>query len=465
PYELADGAGTRYLSVSVHGPSDSTEEFTHGLCHQFGLEDLYLHDNVIGFPEELLPEGWDVMARVGDGMHPLTWSKELATWLTSSGGLVHYIPRPGVGEPSYNGTPVQLHLQSTLEREQVGAIAIGLTDGVSSFEHEDFFFWIEARSPDLGNFDDDTPDKGVIAYTVHKLIDQGQGPVLMRDTDPATSTVEQVIPVGGTATDPLDMGIDVRVISEVLDNGGYMVEVDYDPPEIKYNVKMHIGDPHWTSPDIWIDNQRDGAGFTGYDHVGQRLLADPIDENPIEGEDNRIFARVHNEGPGVARNIRVQYRISAPYHTVGGSADFDYFGHVIISEIPADSHSDVFITWRPEIDDQHNCVVVDLMSLANDSDDSDNHAQQNFTIMESRRSSPYDPVSFTFHLTNPRGEPQLVYLRAEGVPADWHKELNPEKYLLQPKQRITGTLSLTPREGATVCADHHIFVTSWIPSG
>ena len=44
PYSLP--VGTRRLSVSVQGPSNTTPQFTHGLLHQFGLVDLYAYPNV-----------------------------------------------------------------------------------------------------------------------------------------------------------------------------------------------------------------------------------------------------------------------------------------------------------------------------------------------------------------------------------------------------------------------------------
>ncbi len=466
PYDLPGGEGTKYLSVSVHGPATTTHRFSHGLSHQFGLKDLYQYENVIEFPSDYLPSGWDNMAESFNGVHPLTWSKELASWVTASGGSIFYIQRPAAGDPPHEfGDPIHLRFQSILNRGEIGAIAIGLTEGITNFEEEKYFTWVEARNPDLDNADAGVPGKGVIVYNAHKEIPQGQGPVLIRDSNLATPSVEAIVPVGSSVESPTGLGITVRVDSELADNEGYLVDVRYDPPDIKYNVYVETGDPRWTSPDIWIDNQRDGGGFTPYDEPSQRLLEDPVDENPIEGEDNRIFSRVHNEGPGTARNVRVVFKISAPYHTAGGQGDFDLFGHVIIDEILEREYKDVFLQWRPLTNDQHNCVVVDLVNLENDTDDTDNHAQQNFTVMESSSASPFDQTEFKFHVANQYDESQLMYFRADGVPAGWNKQLVPSKYLFQAREKILSKLSLNPPGDASVCTDNEVFVTSWIPSG
>ncbi|MBE9573451.1 MAG: hypothetical protein IMF11_22705 [Proteobacteria bacterium] len=465
PYELPGGVGTKHLSVSVHGPAATTHRFSHGLSHQFGLKDLYQYENVIEFPSDYLPSGWDNMAEPFNGVHPLTWSKELASWVTASGGEIFYIPRPAVGDPPYEfGDPIHLRFQSILNRGEIGAIAVGLTEGITNFEEEKYFTWVEARSPGIANADAGVPDRGVIVYSAHKEIPQGQGPVLICDSNPSTPSVEAIVPVDSSVESPTGLGITVRVDSELGDNEGYMVDVRYDPPDIKYNVYVETGDPRWTSPDIWIDNQRDGGRFTPYDEPSQRLLEDPVDENPIEGEDNRIYARVHNEGPGTARDVRVVFQISAPYHTIGVQGDFDLFGHVIIDEIPEGEYKDVFLQWRPLTNDQHNCVIVDLTNLTNDTEAIDNHAQQNFTVMESSSASPFDQTVFKFHVANPYDESQLMYFRADGVPAGWTKQLVPSKYLFQAREKMFGELRLSPPDDAPVCTDNEVFVTSWIPS-
>jgi sugar lactone lactonase YvrE len=465
-YELPGEAGTRQLSVSVHGPATTTHALGHGLSHQLGLVDLYAYESVIELPEAYLPSGWDNMAEPMHGAHPLTWSKTLADWLTESGAEVLYIPRPAAGVHYETDEPVVLRFQSGLQRGEVGAIAIGMSDGVASLDAERFFTWVEARSPDLGDSDAVVPARGVLVYSAHADIAQGQGPVLLLDGNPAAPGVQApVVPGDPVVEGPGGLGIEVDVLSELAESGGYRVTVDYNPPVTAYNLAVRTGEPHWTSPDIWIDNQRDGGGYTQYDAAAQRLNADPVDENPVEGEDNRIFARVHNLGLGTANDVRVVFKISAPYHTVGGEGDFDLFGHVIIDEIAGGEYKDVFVRWRPESNDQHNCVTVDLRDLVFDTGPGDNHAQQNFTVMESSSASPFELAIFRFHVVNPYDTPQLIYFRADGVPAGWTAELEPASHLFGPGEKIFGELRLHPPAAAPVCTDNRIFVTSWLAIG
>ena len=46
---------------------------------------------------------------------------------------------------------------------------------------------------------------------------------------------------------------------------------------------------------------------------------------PVAKVVNRIYARIHNAGPATAFDFDVRFRVSEPYHTVGGEADFDTF--------------------------------------------------------------------------------------------------------------------------------------------
>ena len=45
-------------------------------------------------------------------------------------------------------------------------------------------------------------------------------------------------------------------------------------------------------------------------------------ENPVANVVNHIHARIHNAGPATAFDFDVRFRVSEPYHTVGGDADF-----------------------------------------------------------------------------------------------------------------------------------------------
>lgn len=462
PYEI-DGH-TWHLSTSVQGPSNTTAQFAHGLSHQFGLKDLYIHPNVDADP--VLQDNaarWDNMARPFEGAHPLVWSKQLATWVTSSGGRIFYIRRPPHGSPPRTGQPaIHLNYQSILHNGEYGAIAIGLTEGVTTFGEEQHFYWVEARKPALGS--DTVPENGVLVYYAHNLIPQGEAPVIVRDGEPLTPTREDAALSVGQSIQPGGTGITVRNESEVASDGGFMVTVDYVPPDRNYDVYIQVGNPSWTSPDIWVDNPRDG-NYEAYDAMNH-TSAGPLTESPIALDDNRIYARIHNTGPAPAFDVEVVFTMSEPYHTVGDQPDFDFRALRIIPVIPPGESRDVFFVWRPTgTDDPHTCVRVEIRRLVSDSNLENNHAQQNLHVVESRRSSPYTEVPFNFQVTNGDPQPKLVYFQVEGIPPQWTRTFPEQKKLLAPAEKFVGLLTVKPNDDAPVCTDYPIFVTGWAPRG
>lgn len=461
PYDAA--GETRFLSVSVQGPDNNTMQYAHGLSHQLLLEDLYVHDEV----DSLLThtaDHWDNMARPFDGAHPLVWSKEKATWVTSRGGRVLYIQRPPSGTEREGEPPIPLHYQAEIDTDQIAAVAIGLTEGATTLESEHHFYWIEARSPALAETDP-VPADGVLVYYANRLIPQGEAPVLVRDGTPSTDHINDAALAVGGSLQPAGTGIDIDVLDRLPDNDGYLIDVDYDPPPDKYDLYVRRGDPHWTSPDIWVDNQRDGDGYAPYDQTVQ-LSTGPGEEQPIADEQNRIYVRVHNSGPATAYDVEVKFLMSEPYHTVGGEGSFDERAIRFIGSIPSGEYRDVFFVWTPDgADDEHNCVRVEIRRQVNDTDASNDKAQQNLRVVTSDTASPYTPVAFDFQIVNEQAQPQLFYFREDGIPADWHKQFADTKRLVAPGERYLGRLDLRPNDDAPVCADHDIHVTAWMPRG
>jgi hypothetical protein len=462
PY-LVDGI-TRHLSASIHGPSDTAAQFAHGMSHQFGLKDLYVHDNVSADPGLVdAAARWDNMAKPFEGAHPLVWSKQLASWVTSAGGRIYYIRRPPRGTPPRTGEPpIALSYQSTLASGAYDAIAVGLTEGVTTFEEETQFYWIEARKPGLAS--DTVPAQGVLVYYANNLVPQGEVPVVVRDAFPGGTRDDAPLQVNG-AMEPSGTGIRVFVDSLRAGDSGYMVSVDYAPPATGYDVSVRIGDPAWTSPDIWVDNQRDGGGFEGYDAVNF-LSAGPGAEQPIAREVNRVYARVHNAGPAIAHDVEVAFEMSEPYHTVGGEGDFSPRAVRIIPTIPPGEFRDVYFEWTPSgTDDPHTCVRVALRRLIDDTNAANNNAQQNLTVQESRTNSPYTEVKFDFSISNDTPQPRLVYFRADDVPRAWSHHFAAEKALLAPSEKYVGKFTVKPNDEAPVCRNHEIYVTGWAPRG
>jgi M6 family metalloprotease-like protein len=466
PYDLPGGF-TRPISVSIQSYSNPAARFTHGLGHQFNLVDLYAHPGVV-FPRSYVDE-WDNMAGLFTNVHPLTWEKERATWITSQGSSIQYIPRPATGT-SYTGlNPIPLFKQESTATNRK-AIAIGLTQGAATLANENVFYYVEARDNTSG-FDTGLPSGGVLIYFVNELIPQGQGPAILLDKNPGTPTLaDAAFTVGDSRAIP---GTGITITVEAGTGGAaFNIRVAYTPPITDYNAFITAGDTidgdfiPWFSPDIWVDSPKNGF------NLGSGPPPADAIENPVAGMVNRIYARISNNGPGTAFDFDVRFRISEPYHTVGGEADFDQF--VGIKHIPslaqngsAGSPTIVFVEWTPVDDgDPHSCVLVDLINLVGtDTNQNDNLAQENLQEVASITASPFHPVTYRYDLSNPYDEPALFYFRAIGAPPDWSVVLNPKKILLNPGERVEGMATVTPPENGKVCTSKYIQITSWTPRG
>jgi subtilase family protein/CARDB protein len=463
PYDVPGGF-TRPISVSIQSSANQTPRFTHGMLHQFGAVDLYAHEGVT-FPRPYVDE-WDNMAGTFNNVHPLIWSKERTGWLAAHGDTVEFIPRPAGGATYAGLNPIPIFFNTSTAANRK-AIAIGLTEGAATRAAEKALYYVEARSNAAGTYDSALPGSGVLIYYVNELVPQGEGPVILRDKNLLTiGLADAFFVVGDVVTIP-GTGITLTVMAGT---GGadFSIQVGYTAPLTDYNVFITRGDTidgdfiPWFSPDIWVDSPKNGFNLSaGPPPHNQR-------EEPVQAVVNRIYARVHNAGPADAFDFDVRFRISEPYHTVGGEADFDTFvGIKHIDVLNGGTDTNVFVEWTPETaDEPHACVKVDLINLVgSDTNEFDNWAQENLHIVASVTSSPYHPVTYSYNLTNPYDRAALFYFRAQGAPKGWTVDLNPRKIRLGPGERMVGTATITPPEGAKVCTSERIQITSWTGRG
>ncbi|MCB1356226.1 MAG: hypothetical protein KDK53_06915 [Maritimibacter sp.] len=460
PYVV--GGDTRWLSVQVQGPGNVMAQYAHGISHQFGLKDLYIHEQVdFGGPHTA--EGWDVMASLDNPVQPLVWSKEIAGWVTGSGAEVTFIGRPHVNNPRVGEPPITLVPQAAAQPGDVAGIAIGLSETATNLQTETHFYYVEARAP---TGEDPAPAPGAIVYYANNLIPQGEAPVIVTDVADGTATIADAPLLPGAVVAPPGTGIEVRLAASQPGGDAVAVEVDYAPPVSHFNVYLQQGNPAWTSESIWIDNQRDGGGYDSYDGTLQLSGTGPLTEPAIADEENRVYARVFNSGPATAYDVEVRFHMSEPWHTVGGEDAFDFRATRFIAEIPPGEHRDVFFTWIPDgTEDPHNCVRVSLRRLTNDTWAHDNDAQQNVNVVESTSASPYKEVTHEFSFLHRDKAPKLVYFRTDGVPEEWEASIEPRKALLEGGQAFVGTFRFKPDDEAKLCSNEDLHVTAWTPRG
>lgn len=462
PYDLPAGF-TRPISVSIQSYANPAARFNHGMLHQFGLVDLYAHEGV-SFPRPYVDE-WDNMGGFYNNVHPLVWSKERAGWLTAHGDTVTYIARPLAGA-SYGGlNPIPIFRNTSTAANRKG-IAIGLSEGAATLAAENVFYFAESRSNSAGTFDSALPGSGVLIYYVNELIPQGEGPVILRDKNLLTQGLGDAFFSAGDVVSIPGTGITLTILAGT---GGadFNIQVDYTAPVTDYNVFITRGDTingqfySYFSPDIWVDSPKNGFNLGGGPPPHDQR------DKPVAGLVNRIYARVHNAGPATAFDFDVRFRISEPYHTVGGEADFDKFVGIKHIDSLGVGQTNEFVEWTPATaDEPHACVKVDLINLVGtDTNANDNWAQENLEIVTSITSSPFHPVTYNYNLTNPYKDPALFYFRAEGVPPGWKVVLNPRKIRLNPGERMVGQATITPPKNAEVCTSEWIQLTSWTPRG
>ena len=458
PYDLPAGL-TRPISVSILPFDSPLVRFTHSMGHQLGLVDLGPHPG-LEFAQPHV-DAWDQMAAPLTGSDFLSWSKTRPGWMPS--GSVQYIPRPAAGG---SASPAPIPLNFLGDASGTRAIAIGLTEGASSLAQENVFYWIEARSKDDGGLDGGmvpgtgVPETGVLLYKVDEGIPQGGGPVRIIDQNLPTNDLDDAAyGIDQTANRP-DAGLTMTVRSGTA-SADRRIELVYDPPETDNDVYIEVGDPFYTSPDIWIDSPVGGFdvdnGVTPMDH----------EEQPEAGVVNHVYVRIHNRGPDTAYDFTIYVRASEPYHTVGGEADFDDFiGEIYVPSLAANDTLVSFLEWTPADDGHpHACLQVEVPSVFNDVNLHNNRAQQNLEKTFSSHGSPYDVVTFPFALTSSEDAKQLFYFRAQDVPAGWSSNLVPTSAYLAPGEEIAGSLTLHPPDDAPACTTHRIRVTSWMPRG
>lgn len=465
PYEVP-GLG-RPLSVSIQSFANNTARFSHGLMHQLNLIDLYAHEGVVfAFPHA---NDWDNMAKPIEGQHPLVWNKQRAGWIDLTAPDVYWIPRPAAGSSYGAGlgdlNPIPISFQEPDDGDRK-AIVIGLTEGAATPANESIYYVVEARDS-TDTYDVNVPESGVLLYYVNEDVPQGEGPIWLLDAEPGTdSLADAAFQVGDSRVIP-GTGIQINVLAGT---GGadFNIQVSYAPPATDNDLNIVKGqtiDGHfksWMSPDIWVDNARNG-----FDEDGGGAPNPGNTDQPIEGEINRLYFRLHNPGPADAFDVNVNVRMSEPYHTIGDKADFDRFlGQVHLASVPDLTDPIRFVEWTPDTDGEpHSCAWVETLSVFNDVNTFNNAAQENLREVASTTSSPYTEVNYPVTFSNPYDEPALFYFRAEGIPEDWTRSFSPRKALLAPGERVTVSLTVKPPDYAPVCTDHLIEVSSWASRG
>ncbi|MEM9374750.1 MAG: S8 family serine peptidase [Pseudomonadota bacterium] len=471
---------TRPVSISVHALNEPQAKLNHGVANQFGLFDLYPYPGVsFSSPRA---DGWTNMAMPFENQNILVWNKFKGGWvLRDDIASIRYIPRPA-GTATFSGTiPISFQANDDNRRK---AILIGVTQGVTNVANEETYFFIEARTSSGGTADDPLADDGlsdtgVIVYRVHETVASGEGPVRILDTDLSTADdlSDAALQIGDPTFNIAEIDLDITVTAPADPADAFDIVIDYDPPETTNDVRITKGDTidgnflSYMSPDIWVD-----APDNGFDE-DMGGLPDPTNlDQPVSGVTNRLYFRLNNDDVGDAFDVEVDARVSEPFQTVapGGAIDFNRnLANILIPRLGPgagtfsanncrvnNGQATCFVEWTAN-NTGHSCAWVETREVVNDVNVFNNEAQENFAIITSNTSSPYDTVTHSYSLSNPYDVGTLFYFQLSGAPETWTINYSPRKVFLAPGESINASVDIKPSDDEPPCHDFTLTIESF----
>lgn len=193
----------------------------------------------------------------------------------------------------------------------------------------------------------------------------------------------------------------------------------------------------WLSPDIWLDNDGDGKA----------------DEKPIVGGTNRLFARVHNRGTLVAKDIKVKFYANKA-NTYFSFEEASVIGTNFIPAIEAGESVITSITWEKVKETNFWAFGVAVSSkedpITFDEPVKDsNLAYRSFWDVYTQQGKP---VVLKFRIQNPfytNTEVNLT-LDTQRIPANWNVCLGKTSFNLLARESKPVLLIVTPAINPTV---------------
>ncbi len=395
----------------------------HELGHTFKLPHLSNDEYKIPF---------DVMESYYPAPMFSSWSRtrDYLQWMDDSNGLL-------VLSEGFSG---RIKLRP-LERDISGtqAIKIPITNKQ--------YYLIENRRYD--DFDDHIriqgADEGVVIYKCH---DKG-------DWDSGQVTVVDRTYVDGSDTDLLDSSwlptekftsnvitLEVQIIDEDTRDGSYNLSINYgDKLNLPDTRITPWADPPWETDDIWVDNELINNWNEYEFNDGNIHNPNGIGDTPVTGTENRVYARVHNDGDEWAYDVDVKF-YEADF---GIGMPWTPIGQTTIPSIENGKSEKCFIPWDPKLDTTeiglvkvHRCIKVEVIPIPGDPgelDDENQIAQENIDWIEVPTSTNINKLgaySGTIKIGNPLDEKAFIHLFVYDAPQDWNVILDEEYMELLP---------------------------------
>jgi hypothetical protein len=236
----------------------------------------------------------------------------------------------------------------------------------------------------------------------------------------------------------------------------YKVKATWGRPGKWFDLKIRKWQnaPPYETPDIWIDSEENG--WNTYEHhdavLNPDVTGNPVlnGDRPWVGHENRVYARVWNNGDIPQNNVRVDFEYMPPGQSLGYRFDTDTIN------IPAGGWALAIGRWTPlnVPADEHACIVASIEYRPWDLDAKvigelsadNNSAQENITDFYIEQGSPYQDITIPFEFANPLSERAEMKIVAQGLRPGWTLTVEPYRFSLEPGERMEGEAILHANE-------------------
>ena len=234
-------------------------------------------------------------------------------------------------------------------------------------------------------------------------------------------------------------GIQIDVTDRVGDSLVVRIRYSFPPPGRPDPQIIPWGNPPYSTPDIWLDSEKNGWGTFRYtdgsgNAVGQ---GDVAWVNHV----NRVYVRVRNLGAGNAAGVRVDVYQNNPPGFGQDSPNWAFLGQIFIPSLPAGGVSTNYVNWTPTVG-QHTCLRAVIEPYAGELLSTNNSAQENIALFETSPGSPYSAVSSTMNVFNNSHIKDTFTFDVRGVPAGWKWYLEPRSLTILPGNSAQVTLKV-----------------------
>jgi len=236
-------------------------------------------------------------------------------------------------------------------------------------------------------------------------------------------------------------------------------------PEPFYDLRIDPWTPPpWESPDIWIDSQANGWDVYEYTDGSGNPVRNG--DRPQLSRDNRVYARVHNDGNVARSNVQVSILASTP-PGIGDTGNWTLLDRVTIPSIPAGGTVVAPpVIWRPGVG-THSCLLARIDYQSGELNANNNQAQENVDDYNTTASSPWHPIYQSLQVSNPTDIHQVLRLEANNLPRGWKVWVSQRFIPLAPGETKLVQYKIDPGEapGMERGASVDVNIVGWILDG